>query len=184
MSVQYSAATDNALENCSGNWVVLMHQDDILPEHALFHIINAINRHPDTCLIYTDEDRIDEKGARSEPYFKCDWNKDLFYSQDFISCLGVYRREILDKIGGFRTGFEGAQNYDLALRYIEQVDSRTIRHIPMVLCHRRRHSESTAPGANVKSHAIAASQKALQDHLDRIGISATVEPSSNGCRVR
>ncbi len=184
MNLQYSAATNNALQNCRGNWVVLMHQDDILPEHALFHIINAINRHPDTCLIYTDEDKIDENGARSEPYFKCDWNRDLFYSQDFISCPGVYRREILDKIGGFRTGFEGAQNYDLALRCIEQIDYRTIRHIPMVLCHRRRHSGSAAPGANVKSHAIAASQKALQDHLDRIGISATVEPSSNGCRVR
>ena len=184
MNVQYSAATNNALQNCRGNWVVLMHQDDILPEHALFHIINAINRHPDTCLIYTDEDKIDENGARSEPYFKCDWNRDLFYSQDFISCLGVYRREILDKIGGFRTGFEGAQNYDLALRCIEQIDSRTIRHIPMVLCHRRCHSESTAPGANVKSHAFAASQKALQDHLDRTGISAKVELSNNGCRVR
>lgn len=180
---QYCTAASSALEICTGSWVALMGQEDILPEHALFNVANAINQHPETCLIYSDEDKIDKNGTRLEPYFKCDWNRELFYSHNYISRLGVYRRDLLDEIGGFREGFRGAEDYDLALRYIEKIDSRAIRHIPKVLYRRRSHPEEIAPGVEVNSSVTAASHRALQEHLDRTGVKATVDSTPIGNEV-
>ncbi|MFC1688829.1 glycosyltransferase family 2 protein [Pseudomonadota bacterium] len=179
-----SAASNSALELCEGDWVALMDHDDVLAEDALYCVADAINRYPETWLIYSDEDKISEQGYRFEPYFKCDWNRDLFYSHNMISHLGVYRRELLVEIGGFRTGFEGAQDHDLALRYIEQIDSKNIRHIPKVLYHWRRHPGSTTRGLAEKPYSIEAGAKALQEHFDRQGVAAHVEGSPTGYRVR
>jgi len=107
----------------------------------------------------------------------------LFYSQNMISHLGVYRKKIMDEIGGFRAGFEGSQDYDLALRFMEKVDQKAIYHIPRVLYHWRMHAESTARGVDAKPYALIAGEKALQEHLDRSGISAKVERLLYGYRV-
>jgi GT2 family glycosyltransferase len=179
-----STGWNRALEQCNGRWVVLLNQDDILPEHALFHIVTAINDNPDINLIYTDEDRIDHRGNRSAPYFKCDWNRDLLYSQNYVSHFSVYRREILEKIGGFRAGFEDAQDYDLTLRYIEQIDQGTIHHIPSVLCHRQDFSGRIETPDNLKAKSDETLRRALQEHFDRTGVAASVECSANGRRVR
>ncbi len=178
-----SEASNSALEICTGEWVALMDHDDILPEHALFHVVDAINRHPGAKLIYSDEDKIDDDGNRSQPYFKCDWNPDLFLSHNMISHLGVYQRELLLAIGGFRKGFEGSQDHDLALRYIEKIDQRDIVHVPRVLYHWRIHSESTAASVEAKPYAVVAGENAIQDHFDRCGISAKVEGEAYGYRV-
>jgi len=121
-----SAASNSALELASGEWVALLDHDDTLTEHALFWAVDAINKNKDVQLIYSDEDKIDGTGDRFGPYFKCDWNVDLFYSHNLITHLGVYRTELLRELGGFRLGFEGAQDYDLALRYVEQINSDQI----------------------------------------------------------
>jgi GT2 family glycosyltransferase len=182
---RFPTAINRALEICSACWVALLGQEDVLPEHALFHIAVTIGRYPDLCQVYSDEDRIDANGVRSGPYFKCDWNRDLFHSQNFMSRLGVYRRDILEEIGGFRKGFEGAEEPDLALRYVEKIDTRLIHHIPRVLYHRRIRPDSTSPGMDMAPGATAASVKALQEHLDRTGTGAIAEYSpSNGQRVR
>ena len=145
-----SAASNSALELCTGEWVALMDHDDLLAEHALYCVADAINRHPDAQLIYSDEDKVSEHGYRFEPYFKCDFNRDLFYSHNMICHLGLYRRELVEKIGAFRRGLEGAQDYDLALRYIEQIKPEQIVHIPRVLYHWRVHSRAlpAAPKSN------------------------------------
>jgi len=170
-----SAASNSALALASGEFIVLLDHDDVLPRHALAAVAYELNRHPDADLVYSDEDKMDESGRRFAPYFKSDWNPELFYGQNMISHLGVYRREIVLRIGGFREGFEGSQDYDLALRVIEQTEPRRIRHIPHVLYHWRAIRGSVALAGGEKLYAHEAARRAIQDHLDRMGVPASCE---------
>ena len=181
-----SAASNTALRLATGPWIALLDHDDLLGEYALFHVAAAINKDPDIRMIYSDEDLIDEFGRRSDPYFKCDWNPDLFYSHNLVSHLGVYRTDLLTSIGGFREGFEGSQDYDLALRCIECIKPNQIHHIPRVLYHWRKHLGSTAESGDAKPYALLAGLRALNDHLQRLGTKAEAELSSfgHGYRVR
>jgi FkbM family methyltransferase len=179
-----SAASNSALTLAAGEYVALLDHDDLLAEQALFWVAEAINRHPEAGLIYSDEDKVNESGLRIEPYFKCDWNYDLFLSQNMITHLGVYKTELLQKIGGFREGFEGSQNYDLALRCIEQLDTSQIVHIPRVLYHWRMHQASAAQNTQSKSYAYAATERALNEHLARKGVSARAERHPECCWYR
>jgi glycosyltransferase involved in cell wall biosynthesis len=171
-----SAATNSALTLASGEFIAFLDHDDLLAEHALFWVVDALASRPDAQLIYSDEDKIDATGKRSDPYFKCDWNEDLFYSHNMICHLAVYRSELVRELGGLREGFEGAQDYDLALRCIERIDPVTILHIPRVLYHWRIHARSTASGAADKPYALSAGEKALNEHLQRRGTNGVVQP--------
>lgn len=179
-----SAASNSALSLATGDWIALMDQDDILSEHALFWVAKRINDCPDTQLIYSDEDKIDEFGVRSQPYFKPDWNSDLFLSQNVFCHLGVIRVDLMHKVGGFRLEFEGAQDYDLVLRCIEHVSPSQIQHIPRVLYHWRMHAASTALSGNAKPYAVVAGERALNEHCQRTGVDAVVEHVGPGYRIR
>lgn len=179
-----SVASNTSLEMARGEFVALLDHDDLLSEQALFWVAEAINCHPNASLIYSDEDKINEFGLRYDPYFKCDWNYDLFLSQNMINHLGVYEVELLRRIGGFREGLEGSQDYDLALRCIEQLDPSQIIHIPRVLYHWRTHPDSTALCTQAKPYAHIAAERALNDHLARKGVVAQVERHPDICFYR
>ncbi len=170
-----SAASNTALALASGEYVALLDHDDVVAPDALYWIAKEINDHPDTALLYSDEDKLDFDAVRILPYFKSDWNYDLFLSHNLITHLGVYRADVVRAIGGFRTGFEGAQDYDLALRFIERIAPRQIRHIPRVLYHWRMLRGSTAIGAGEKDYAAERARLAIEEHLQRTGIPASVE---------
>lgn len=161
-----SAATNRALSQCRGDYVAFMDQDDLLAPHALQEVARAAQRQPFD-LLYTDEDRIDSHGCRIEPFFKPDWSPDLLYSQNYFSHLGVYRRELMQAVGGFRTEFNGSQDYDLVLRCAARVqDPQDIVHIPRVLYHWRQVEGSTALRPDQKLYAYDAARRALQEHFD------------------
>ncbi|MEA3444455.1 MAG: glycosyltransferase family 2 protein, partial [Bacteroidota bacterium] len=174
-----SQASNDAIELATGEWIALLDHDDLLPADALFWVASTINKNPEAQLIYSDEDKIDGNNKRQDPYFKCDWNYDLFLSQNMISHLGVYKTEIVRKIGGFRQGFEGSQDYDLALRFIEKISHEQIIHIPRVLYHWRIHKDSTALGADKKPYALISAKRAIGEHLTRKDSSASVEILEN-----
>lgn len=173
-----SAASNSALAMATGTFVALLDHDDELAEHALFLVAEEILAHPDVGVLYSDEDKLDDHGARHDPYFKPDWNPDLFTSQNYLSHLGVYRRQLLQDIGGFRQGYEGSQDYDLALRATERLRPQQIRHIPRVLYHWRAVTGSTALGSDAKPYAYVAAEKALNDYVTRGGLDAEVSAST------
>ncbi|WP_208123097.1 glycosyltransferase family 2 protein [Spirabiliibacterium mucosae] len=160
-----SLNSNSALELATGEWLALMDHDDLLPPNALYEIVKLINNEDNVQLIYSDEDKIDEYGMRFMPHFKSDFNLDLLYSQNYISHLGVYKTEIANKIGGFRKGFEGSQDYDFLLRYIQNININNIKHIPKILYHWRAIKGSTALSATQKSYTTASGIKALQDYF-------------------
>jgi glycosyltransferase involved in cell wall biosynthesis len=170
-----SAASNSALAMVTGTWVALLDHDDLLPEHALVLISQAINDNRDAGLIYSDEDKIDDQGNRTSPYFKCDLNLELLRAQNMISHLGVYRRDLVESVGGFRIGFEGSQDYDLALRVIDLIMPDQVVHVPHVLYHWRIHAASTAMDAGAKTYAQDAGLKALNEHLQRCAVVGSVE---------
>jgi glycosyltransferase involved in cell wall biosynthesis len=179
-----SAASNSALELVTGSWVALLDHDDVIPAHALYYVARAVLESPDLGLIYSDEDKIDEVGNRHGPYFKTDWNPDLFYSHNMITHLGIYKKELLDTISGFRLGYEGAQDYDLALRAIEHLKPSQIFHIPRILYHWRVHKESTASSGDAKPYAMLAGERALNDHFKRTGVKAHAELIGHGFRAK
>ena len=164
-----SHASNSALELATGDYMVLLDHDDELVPHSLYLIAKAINENRKLQLIYSDEDKIDKFGNRYEPYFKTDWNKDLFYGQNMINHLGVYKLSLVRKVGGFRPEFEGSQDYDLALRCIEHLSSNEICHVPHVLYHWRAIKSSAAYSIADKGAFIDAGLRALKDHLTRTG---------------
>lgn len=173
-----SAASNTAIALATGEFSALLDQDDLLPPHALYHVALEIIQHPDVNVIYSDEDKIDDLGTRSDPYFKSGWNPDLFLSHNMISHLGVYRTALLRELNGFRIGYEGSQDYDLALRCVKASRFDQIRHIPRVLYHWRVHQGSTASNPGAKNYAYDAALRAIKDHIADIP-GATAEPGEH-----
>jgi O-antigen biosynthesis protein len=162
-----SAASNSALSLAAGELVALMDHDDRLAQHALYEVVVALNNDPTLDIIYSDEDQIDRKGRRSKPYFKTDWNIDLLLGHNMISHLGVYRRSLLERIGGFREGFEGSQDYDLALRSANATAASRICHIPSVLYHWRRDYGAPSFSEQRLTECSDAALRAISDHLNR-----------------
>jgi glycosyltransferase involved in cell wall biosynthesis len=179
------AETSNAaISMASGDWVALLDHDDALAEHALYMVAKTIRADQDIALIYSDEDKIEEQGHRCHPYFKPDWNMALLRSHNLITHLAVYRSDILREIGCFRKGFEGAQDYDLALRFSETVRPHQIVHIPHILYHWRIHPGSTSDASsNAKPHAMLNGERALNEHLQRSGVNGTGILIGHGYKV-
>ncbi|MGZ3696804.1 MAG: glycosyltransferase [Bdellovibrionota bacterium] len=168
-------ASNSALALVTGQFVGFVDQDDELPEEALFYIAEELERHPDANLIYTDQDRINDVGGLSEPLFKPDWNPDYFHSMNYLNHLCVYRTILVKELGGLRKGYEGSQDYDLALRVIDRIPESTIRHIPRVLYHWRAIRGSVALDPAMKSYAHENARRALREHFERVGKTVRIE---------
>jgi glycosyltransferase involved in cell wall biosynthesis len=169
-----SAASNSALALAKGEFCALLDHDDELSEDALFYVAKEINDFPDVAFLYTDEDMIGENGERFALKFKPDFSLDFLYSVNYLTHLAVYRTEILREIGGFRKGFEGSQDYDLALRFIERIDETRIRHIPKILYHWRAIEGSVALDAQEKPYAHERARRAISEHLQRLVKKASV----------
>lgn len=172
-----SAASNSALELATGDYIALLDHDDELAINALFENAQLINRYPEADFIYSDEDKIDSKGKRFSPCFKPDWSPEYFYSCMYTCHLGVYRTSIVREIGGFRSEYNGSQDYDLVLRFIEK--TKNIFHIPKILYHWRSISASAASGSQAKPWAYTAGRKALESMLERSIYPGRVEETPN-----
>jgi GT2 family glycosyltransferase len=130
-----SACSNSALSIATGEYIALLNQNDLLTPEALYEMVRCLNKNKEADFIYSDEDKIDEFGALSDPYFKPDWSPENFLSRNYISRFSISRSTLIDQIGGFREGFDGNHDYDLYLRLLEITNK--IYHIPKILYHSR-----------------------------------------------
>jgi glycosyltransferase involved in cell wall biosynthesis len=169
-----SRASNSALEVATGDFIALLDHDDEIARNALYDVVLEINKHPEADMIYSDEDKIDEYGVRSAPFFKPGWSPDTMLSKMYSCHLGVYRRSLVEAVGGFRPEYDGSQDWDLALRISERTEH--IYHISKVLYSWRIHAASAASGTDAKPYAYDAAQRAIADALRRRGEPGTVSP--------
>ncbi|MDD4949462.1 glycosyltransferase family 2 protein [Sulfuricurvum sp.] len=171
-NVNISEASNVALKMASGEYIVLMDHDDELTVDALYEVAKTINE-SGAEFIYSDEDKIEMNGTHSDVHYKPDYAPDMILSQNYISHLGVIKKELIDTVGGFSTEVEGSQDYDLYLKVLEQTNK--IVHIPKVLYHWRKIPGSTAAEFSDKSYAQEAGKLALENTIKRRSLDATVE---------
>ena len=173
-----SGNSNEAIKMATGEYIALLDHDDLLAKYALFEVVKMINKYPNAEFIYSDEDKIDQNGNRSEGYFKPDFAPDTLRCQNYICHFSIFKKELMDKLGGFNSDFDGAQDYDIFLRMSEIVKPENIKHIPRILYHWRIHKDSTAKlDSNAKNYAFDNGIKAIEAHLKRIGLEGKV---SNG----
>ena len=171
--------TNAAIDMATGEYIALLDHDDILSDYALFEVVNCINKFPNAEFIYSDEDKIDENDNRYDAYFKPDFAPDTLRCQNYICHFSIFKKELMDKLEGFKADYDGAQDYDIFLRMSEVTKPENIKHIPKIFYHWRVHSESTAKlNSNAKNYAFEAGKKAIEDHLKRVGLEGEVTP---GC---
>ena len=168
-----SGNTNEALKLATGDYILLVDHDDLIPVFCLYELAKRINKNPEAEFIYTDEDKIEgTKDKRCDPHFKPDFAIDTLRSNNYITHLSVFKKELMDKLGGFRDKYNGAQDFDIIIRATE--NTKNIIHIPKVLYHWRVHPNSTAMVADAKPYAYEAGIKVIEDHLERQGLEAKV----------
>ncbi|HWZ66046.1 MAG TPA: glycosyltransferase family 2 protein [Patescibacteria group bacterium] len=169
-------ASNSAARLAKGEFIALLDHDDFLWPNALYEVVKTINQHPDTDFIYTDEDKVEEDGiVHRNPVFKPDFSFYFLRSTNYICHFSVFKRSLFEKVGGFRSGYEGSQDWDLFLRLSHITDK--IQHIPTILYSWRLSPSSTAMDSNAKTYALQAQKRALTDDLEARNLKGTVKTS-------
>jgi glycosyltransferase involved in cell wall biosynthesis len=171
------AASNDGLGMARGEFIALLDHDDALEPDALELVEAELRRDPEIDYVYTDETLMTEDGKVIERFHKPDWSPERFRHQMYVCHLSVIRRSLMESVGGFRPGFDGSQDYDLIFRVTE--NARRIGHVGKLLYHWRMAKESVANNASAKPYAYLAGQRAIESHLERSGIDATVEGLNN-----
>lgn len=170
-----------ALALGQGAYVGFLGASDVLSRHALFSLVRALRARPEAELVYSDEDKIDDLGRRHEPYFKPDFGRDLLYGQNYLAHFVLYRRRLVEAVGGARPGFEGSEDYDLVLRCVDALgDDGKILHVPEVLYHSRNTARIRDMNTGRAEEATESARRALSHHLERVSPGARVSVSSPG----
>jgi O-antigen biosynthesis protein len=171
------AASNTALEMANGEFIALLDHDDLLHIDALALVNEAIEGSPEADYVYTDEDKMNAAGRHGGPFLKPGWSPERMRTQMYTCHLSVLRRSVVEEVGGFDPGCEGAQDWDIVLKVTER--ARKVLHVPRVLYHWRGIAGSTADqgesgGEAAKPWAFEAGTRAIQAHCERTGVQAQI----------
>lgn len=171
-----SVATNDGIAMAQGEFIAFMDCDDMINPDALYEMVKKLNENPQLDFIYSDDNKITEDGKiRHMPFFKPDWSPDLFMCMMYTNHLGIYRTSIAKEIGGLRSAYNGSQDYDFTLRFMEHSENHRVGHVSKVLYHWRERKESVAYTISSKNYAADAARKAKEDWIKRNNISAHLE---------
>lgn len=173
-------ASNDGVRLATGEFIALLDHDDLLAPTALSRVAAAVTEHDDVDYVYTDEDKVGDDGRFYGAFHKPSWSPERLRGQMYTSHLSVLRTELVREVGGFREGFEGSQDHDLVLRVTER--ARRVVHVPEVLYHWRAVQGSTADDIEAKPYANDAGLRAVQEHLDRVGVQARAVPGPEAGR--
>jgi glycosyltransferase involved in cell wall biosynthesis len=157
-----SGASNIGLAAARGAHVALVDHDDLLSRHALLAVYEAWRKAPRTQLFFTDECKLRSDGAVSELWPKPDWSPAYLEYTMCVAHLSVYSRAFLNELGGFRSEFDGTQDFDLALR--ASLRDPAVVHIPIFAYIYRIIPGSAAAGLYEKSYAIERQGRAVLDY--------------------
>ncbi len=175
-----SGNSNEGLKMVTGDFVALLDHDDLLMPNALYEIVKIINEKPNVRFIYTDEDKMTTIDLpRFDAHFKPDFSPDYLRGNNYICHFSVFKKEVMDKLEGFRDAYNGAQDMDIILRMSEIVKPEEIYHIHKILYHWRICETSTAGNPETKLYAYESGKKAVQDHIDRQGLKGKVSRDEN-----
>ena len=173
-----SGNTNGALAMAGGDYVGLLDHDDLLFPQTLYELVRSMEEHPQAEVFYTDEDKVSfDQKRHFQPHFKPDFNRELLRSNNYICHFFAVKRELAQRLGGFDSRFDGAQDYDFILRCTEQASQ--VVHIPKILYSWRSHASSTAADPESKRYAYEAGKRAVEAHLRRQGVRACVLDTAN-----
>lgn len=171
-----SIATNDGIHIAAGEFIVFMDCDDTIEPDALYEFAKKLNENPELDFIYSDEDKLTEDGKiRHMPFFKPEWSPDLFLNMMYTNHLATYRAALVKAVGGLRTAYNGSQDYDFTLRFMEKSDNTRVGHVPKILYHWRERKESVAYAMTSKNYAAEAARYAKEDYIRRHHIHAHME---------
>lgn len=151
-----------------GDWVGLLNAGDGLPPQALFRLADALDRHPEWRVIYSDEDKLWPDGERTDPHFRSEFNLDLLRaSPSAVGGLFMLRRDLFTQLGGLNPDMDGVETYDLALRALELAGAEAYGHVADVLVHR---AVNGGHCPRSEEELQAARDTALMGHFERLGL--------------
>lgn len=178
------SASQKAVQLATGEFIAFMDQDDLLSPDAFYRVAEKLNQERDLDLIYSDNDKVDLNETHCEVYFKPDFSPDEFFCHNYIGHLSILRKSLYDEIGGFRPGYDGAQDFEILLRAIEKTER--IAHLPYVLYSWRKTPGSTASSPGAKKYAYESGRKSLQNYFKRketdVYVEETKEQGLYRCR--
>ena len=171
-----SENTNEAIKKAIGEYIVFCDHDDVLSLYALNEMAASIIDNPKIDIIYSDEDKLTDNGLnRYWPHLKPNWSPHQFLTCNYTNHISAIRSSLVNKVGGLRDKYNGAQDYDLLLRVHSLMGEKiTVHHIPKILYHWRAADESTAGDFSVKKYALEAGEKALTEYLSSKELKADV----------
>ena len=167
------AATNDALNEARGEFLVMLDHDDELEVEALACVRDVISAEPDVDYVYSDEAVWDQEHGRYMRIYKPGWSPEWIRCQNYANHLSVFRRSLVEDLGGWREGFDGAQDHDLLLRIAER--TQRVRHIPKALYRWNVAPGSTVGNPDAKPYAFENGLRAVEEHWQRLGVEASVE---------